>query len=198
MTTFAIAIFFILATPGPGVLSLAGVGSAFGYRAAWAYGTGLFVGSNLVMIAVASGLAAVILAHQGLRVVFIVLSSGYLFYLAMRVAMAGSKIGFLEAAQPPGFWGAIVLQVFNPKAYAVGTFTFSNFSFWPENLAGEISLKFLILNLIWIPIHMVWMWAGVTLQRLDLSPSVQRVINVTMAIALVLVVAVALYTSLRR
>ena len=119
MLSFAAAILAILASPGPGVLSLAGVGSAFGYRAAWAYGTGLFVGSNLVMLAAASGLAALLIARQDIRLVFMVLSSAYLLYLAARVALAGSKVGFMEATHPPGFWGAIVLQIFNPKAYAV-------------------------------------------------------------------------------
>ncbi|MGB0853473.1 MAG: LysE family translocator, partial [Pikeienuella sp.] len=33
MLTFAAAVFFLLITPGPGVLSLAGVGASFGYRA---------------------------------------------------------------------------------------------------------------------------------------------------------------------
>jgi len=195
MIGFAVALLAILGSPGPGVLSLAGVGSAFGYRAAWAYGSGLFVGSNLVMLAAASGLAALLLARQDIRLIFMILSSGYLLYLASRVALAGSKIGFIEATHPPGFWGAIVLQVFNPKAYAVGTFAFSNFPFWPESLIVEITLKFIILNLIWIPIHMIWMWAGVTLGKLDLAPHVQRIINMIMAGALVAVVIVALFAA---
>ena len=195
MLTFATSLLFILGTPGPGVLSLAGVGAAFGYRQAWIYGTGLFFGSNMVMVVAASGLAALLLADERLRLVFIVLSSGYLFYLAMRVAFAGSRIGFIEAKSPPGFWGAIVLQAFNPKAYAVGTFVFSNFPFWPQSLAIEYALKFIILNAIWIPIHIVWMWAGVSLGQLDLAPAKQRAINIALAVALVCVVVVALYVA---
>jgi len=195
MLLFSIAIFFILVTPGPGVLSLAGVGSAFGYRAAWAYGTGLFIGSNMVMLAAASGLAALLLANNQLRLIFVILSSAYLFYLAARIALAGSKIGFLEATQPPGVWGAILLQVFNPKAYAVATFTFSNFAFWPQSLTIEIVIKFIILNTIWIPIHIAWMWLGVTLRRLNLAQTTQRIINITMAAALIIVVSVAMYAA---
>jgi threonine/homoserine/homoserine lactone efflux protein len=195
MLSFATALLAILGSPGPGVLSLAGVGSAFGYRAAWAYGTGLFVGSNLVMLAAATGLAALLLARQDIRLIFMILSSGYLLYLASRVALAGSKIGFIEATHPPGFWGAIVLQVFNPKAYAVGVFTFSNYPFWPESLIVEIALKFVILNAIWIPIHIIWMWAGVSLGQLNLAPRIQRTINLVMAAALIAVVLVALFVA---
>ena len=197
MLIFTLALLGILGSPGPGVLSLAGVGAAFGYRPAWAYGTGLFVGSNLVMLAAATGLAAAFLARPELRLIFAALSSGYLLYLASRVALAGSKIGFIEASKPPGFWGAIVLQIFNPKAYAVGTVVFSNFPFWPQSLTVEIILKFIILNAVWIPIHIIWMWAGVSLRRLDLAPGTQRIINFAMAGALVIVVVLALITTFR-
>ena len=48
MFTFSVAVFFLIATPGPGVLSAAGVGAAFGYKSGMAYVTGLFIGTNLV------------------------------------------------------------------------------------------------------------------------------------------------------
>ena len=100
MGTFTIAIFFLRITPGPGVLSLAGVGSAYGYRQGWAYGTGLFFGSNLVLIAAASGLAALFLADERIRLVFTVLSTAYLLYMAAKIAFSGSKITFIQATRP--------------------------------------------------------------------------------------------------
>lgn len=196
MLTFAIALLFILGTPGPGVLSLAGVGSAFGYRPGWQYGIGLFVGSNLVMLAAATGLAALFLADERLRLVFTVLSAGYLLYLAAKIAFAGSEIAFIKASQPPGFVGGVALQIINPKAYAVGTFVFSNFPFWPQSIVVEIVLKFIILNAIWIPIHIIWLAAGVTLNRMDLAKSTQRAINVAMATAMLVVVGLAIYSSM--
>lgn len=62
MFTFAAAVFFLIVTPGPGVLSAAGVGAAYGFRAGLRYVLGLFIGNNLVVIAVVSGLAALLLA----------------------------------------------------------------------------------------------------------------------------------------
>ncbi len=196
MLTFTIAIFFLLITPGPGVLSLAGVGSAYGYRAGWAYGTGLFFGSNGVMLAAATGLAALFLADGRIRLVFTVLSTLYLLYLAAKIAFAGSKIAFIESNRPPGFLGGIALQVINPKAYVVGTFVFSNFPIWPQSLLVEIIIKFAILNAIWIPIHIAWMAAGVTINRLSLPHSTQRAINMAMAAAMLLVVGIAMTSTL--
>ena len=58
MFAFAAAVFFLLITPGPGVLSTAGVGAGFGFRPGARYVLGLFLGTNLVALAVVSGLAA--------------------------------------------------------------------------------------------------------------------------------------------
>ncbi|NKB51987.1 MAG: LysE family translocator [Rhizobiaceae bacterium] len=196
MSTFAVAIFFLLITPGPGVLSLAGVGSAYGYRAGWAYGTGLFFGSNAVLLAAATGLAALFLADERIRLVFTFLSTAYLLYMAAKIAFAGSKIAFIQSTRPPGFWGGIALQIINPKAYVVGTFVFSNFSIWPDSLLVEVIIKLLILNAIWIPIHILWMAAGVTINRLTLAHSTQRMINMGMAAAMLLVVGIAMWSTL--
>lgn len=195
MLTFLTAIFLLLVTPGPGVLSLAGVGSAFGYRAGWAYGTGLFVGSNAVMVAAAAGLAALFLANENLRLVFTILSTAYLLYLAAKIAFAGSKIAFIESSRPPGLWGGIALQAINPKAYAVGTFVFSNFPIWPSSFGIEVLLKFILLNAVWIPIHIAWLAAGVTVNRLDLARKTQIAINVGMALAMLIVVGLATWSA---
>ena len=195
MLSFAIAIFFLLITPGPGVLSLAGVGSGFGARAGWGYGVGLFFGSNAVLIAAAAGLAALFLADDRIRLTFTILSTAYLVYMAAKIAFAGSKIAFMESSKAPGLWGGITLQIINPKAYVVGTFVVSNFSFWPQNLVIEVIIKLIILNAIWIPIHILWLYAGVSLNRLALNYRTQRIITLTMAVAMLVVVAIAMWST---
>lgn len=196
MLTFAAAVFLLIVTPGPGVLSTAGVGAGFGYRAGLRYLSGLFIGTNLVAAAVVSGLAALVLADPRLRSVLFVLSFGYLAYLAFRIAFAGARIAFIERARPPGVWGGIVLQAVNPKAYAVNTAFFTGFGFLPESYAAEVAIKFAIMNAIWVPIHLLWLWAGVSLHRLDLSDRAHRVINIGMALAMLAVVALAVLAPL--
>lgn len=194
MLTFIAAVFFLLATPGPGVLSTAGVGSAFGARAGIRYVAGLFIGNNVVALAVISGLAALVLAVPGLRLILSLASTGYLLYLAFRIATAGSKIAFIEAAHQPGLWDGIALQAINPKAYAVNTALFSGFAFLPDAAGTEVVAKLLILNAIWLPIHFAWLGAGVALRRLDLSPRAQRAINIAMALSMLTVVALAVFS----
>lgn len=191
MLTFAAAVFFLIITPGPGVLSTAGVGSAFGGRAGTRYVLGLFIGTNLVALAVVTGIAAVILADHRIRSLLFVLSTAYLLYLALRIALSGSRIAFIEARKAPGTLNGIALQLINPKAYAVNTTLFAGFSFLPQHLVTETALKFAIMNAIWIPIHFLWLWAGMRLHQLDLPERRHRAINIFMSLSMLAVVALA-------
>lgn len=197
MLTFTAAVILLFITPGPGVLSTAGFGAAYGFRPSLRYVLGLFLGTNMVMFAVISGLAAVVLSVPGLRIVLMAASVGYLIYLAARIAFAGSRIAFIEAKTPPGVVGGLLLQAINPKAYAVNTSLITGFSFAPDNLAFELTMKVIIANAIWIPVHLGWLWAGVALHRLDLPHHVQRRINIGMALCMLGVVALALWSALR-
>jgi len=194
MIIFLTAVFFLFITPGPGVLSTAGVGSAFGAHAGYRYVFGLFIGTNLVALAVVTGLAALILAQPALRTLLMYASISYLCYLAARIALAGSNIAFVKAARAPGIRDALMLQAINPKAYVVNTAMFTGFEFgiplWQETL-----WKFLLINLIWIPIHLLWLAAGIGLQKMALPARGQRVINLFMALSLLVVVYLAVTMS---
>ena len=195
MAAFAVAVFFLIITPGPGVLTTAGIGAAFGYGPGLRFLVGLFIGTNLTTLAVASGLAAAALALPGLRFVLLLGSTGYLAYLAARIALSGARVAFIESRRPPGVINGILLQFINPKAYAVNTVLLSGFQFWTGALWVEVAIKMLIMNLVWIPVHLLWLAAGVSLRRLDLSSRTQRVINILMALAMLAVVMITLLAT---
>ena len=108
----------------------------------------------------------------------------YLGYLAFRIALAGSKISFIEMIKAPGFMTGMTLQFINPKAYAVHTTFFTGFAFYPDSFTIEISLKFLIMNFIWIILHLAWLYAGCKIHELNLSSSAQKWVNLLMAASL--------------
>ncbi|MEX0369842.1 MAG: LysE family translocator [Tateyamaria sp.] len=196
MLTFAAAVFFLIITPGPGVLSAAGVGAAYGMRSGVRYVLGLFLGNNLVILAVLTGLAALVLANPVVRTALFVLSTAYLLYLAARIAFAGAKLAFAPADTEPGVINGILLQPINPKAYAVNTALFSGFALMPDAMVAEAAWKLVIVNAIWVPIHVAWVWAGVRLKRLNLPPQQQKRINYGMAGSMLLVVALAILSEL--
>ncbi len=193
MLSFAAAVFFLIITPGPGVLSTAGVGAAHGTGPGLRYVAGLFVGNNIVLAAVITGLAAILLSVPGLRWVLMGLSIAYLLYLAGKIAFAGTRIAYIEATSAPGMMAGILLQPINPKAYAVFTTIVGGFNFHPESAPLEIAMKFVIFTSMSFPIHFLWNLIGASLKRLPFGPKGQRAINVGMAISMLLVVALAAY-----
>ena len=196
MIAFGMAVFLLLFTPGPGVLSLASVGAAFGFRAGIGYLSGLFIGNNLVCFAVISGLATVMLANPVIRLLLLIMSAAYLGYLAFRIAFAGAKITFIQVSKP-GLLAGATLQLINPKAYAVHITLFSGFAFYPGNFFVEVTLKLLIANVIWILLHFSWLYAGVMVNQLELPEQTKRVINLLMAVCLLAVVSLSIWSIIR-
>ncbi len=180
-----------MGTPGPGVLSLAGVSSAYGVRSGVQYLLGLLIGNALTGLIVASGLAAAILAVPVIRNVLLYASVGYLLYLAAKIAFAGSRIAFIFSDSAPGFFSGITLQLINPKAYVVNTAFFTGFPIMPDNFLLETLIKFALINSIWIPIHFTWLYAGISLKKLALRQEIQRAINIVMALLMLLAIAMA-------
>ncbi len=195
MLTFAISVFLLIVTPGPGVLSTAGFGAAYGFKKSLRYVFGLFLGTNLVFFAVATGLIAILLSIPSSRIFLLILSTCYLFYLASKIALAGSNIAFVKAKAPPGVISGILLQAINPKAYVVNTTFVSGFAFYQSSFAVELIIKFFIMNSIWIPLHLLWLYVGTVLHELNLSNRNQRIINIMMSISMVLVVVISILYS---
>ena len=71
---------------------------------------------------------------------------------------------------------------------------FTGFVLFPGSLLTETLVKFLVINLIWVPIHLVWLAAGNLVNQLDLSPQTHFRINCAMALAMVIVVGLAIFS----
>ena len=196
MLTFVVAALLLIVTPGPGVLSLAGVGSAFGFRPGIKYFIGLFVGNNLVGFFVVSGLGALLMANPSTRTVLMIFSSIYLAYLAVSIAFSGSKIRFKAYAFMPGLKSGILLQIINPKAYVVNSTMYSGFLLFENAYFFEVFIKFLIVNAIWLPAHFLWLYFGVLIKGLHLPSKTQRLINYFMAISMISVVGLSAISAL--
>jgi len=76
----------------------------------------------------------------------------------------------------------------------VNTMLFSSFAFYPESFAMETTLKLIINNSMWIPIHVLWLYAGVKVSQLNLPTHTHRVINLIMAGCLLAVVGLSVWS----
>ena len=191
MLSFTAALLLIMLTPGPAVLTAAGFGASYGFRRSAGFVFGLLIGANLILLAVVTGFAAVLFSVPWLRLVLVAASLGFLLYLASKIALAGVKLAVISSPRPPRIIGGILIQTVNPKAYAVMTSMVTGFNYAPDAVGFELTTKILIANAIWLPMHFLWLWAGVQLHGLNLSDRTQRWINFIMAGGLVVVVVLS-------
>ena len=188
MTSYIIISFLMMVTPGPGVLSLAGVGAGFGWRVGIMYLIGLFLGTNGVALLVVLGFKQFLFEIDGVELTFLVLSLSYLSFLSWRIATSDNKTGFKETSKAPKLYEGIFLQFVNPKAYVVQGHLFVVLSLGINSYNTEILTKFLIVNSIWIPIHILWLWLGISLKKWSLASNKQVWVNRGMGLALFAVV----------
>ena len=195
MLTFTIAIFLMIITPGPGVLSLAATGSGFGWKAGILYLAGLLIGTNTVLVFVVTGFKGFLFEIPWVEPVFLIISLSYLTWIAWRIASAGNEIKFKKSKNEPTFFEAIFLQIINPKAYLVNGILFAGFPLKNFSLQQEILIKALIINLVWIPVHFFWLWLGIKLRQWGLNKGKQAIVNKVMAFCLLVVIGLAAFSE---
>ena len=188
MITYIIISFLMMVTPGPGVLSLAGVGAGFGWKVGMMYLIGLFFGTNGVALLVVLGFKQFLFEIDGVEITFLMLSLSYLSFLSWRIATSENKTGFKQSLKAPKLYEGIFLQFVNPKAYVVQGHLFVVLSLGMASYSTEIIVKFIIVNSIWIPIHLLWLWLGISLKKWSLAVNKQIWVNRGMGLALFAVV----------
>ena len=188
MIAYIIISFLMMVTPGPGVLSLAGVGAGFGWKVGMMYLIGLFFGTNGVALLVVLGFKQFLFEIEGVELTFLFLSLSYLSFLSWRIATSENKTGFKQSLKAPKLYEGIFLQFVNPKAYVVQGHLFVVLSLGMASYNAEILTKFFIVNSIWIPIHLFWLWLGISLKRWSLASNKQVWVNRGMGLSLFAVV----------
>ena len=58
------------------------------------------------------------------------------------------SLAFIRKPKPPGLRGGVLLQLVNPKSYAVNAALFSGFVIYPDQPTLETVLKFIVMNAI--------------------------------------------------
>jgi threonine/homoserine/homoserine lactone efflux protein len=179
----------IMGTPGPATISLTATGSAYGIRRSLAYLAGIVAGTVAVLLAVASGITAALLALPAVRPGLVAAAVAYILWLAYHIATAPPLSEAVAGAQPPGLTGGALLGIANPKAWVAIAAVFAG-----SRLAGgdvlDASAKVGVLTLMIVLINGTWLAAGASLAPLLRDPSRARIVNV--ALAAVLVVAAGL------
>jgi threonine/homoserine/homoserine lactone efflux protein len=181
----------IMGSPGPATISLVAVVSANGMRRSLRYFLGLIVGTALVLVAVATGITAALLAVPAIRTVLIAISAAYILWLAYHIATAPPLATRNAAADAPSLAGGTLLGVANPKAWVAIAAVFASARL-ADTATIDAAAKTLVLSLMIVLIMTAWLTAGASLAPLLREPRRAHIINSILAAALVAATALAL------
>lgn len=197
MDTAALGIFLtaavgLLGSPGPAIAALIAVGRARGLVGGLPYFLGLQLGLATAAGITAAGLFSLLAAFPSALRVMTIAATVYLIYLAYKIA--SSPVG--ETAQASNGAHAspaagFLLGVTNPKAYLAFASLLASYTLIKGSAQQDALAKWFLLVAVMIVVDIVWLYAGVFLRGLILSPNGERVLNVTLGLTVLIAAGLA-------
>jgi len=175
--------FVMSITPGPNNLMLTASGANFGYRLTLPQVLGCVMGNVALTMIACNGLGQLFVAFPLAQTVLRTGGALYLVWLAWKLAQ--SRIGDAQALRPLTFLEGVMFQAFNPKSWIRAITLASVFMPAGANpLTAGLTIS-LIGGVIGFPCISAWALFGVAMRSVLTDPRRQRVFNLAMAAALV-------------
>ncbi|SDU43409.1 LysE family translocator [Stappia sp. ES.058] len=190
-----LAAFPLMGSPGPATMSLAGLGTAFGFRSSLSYLLGIIAGTTVVLLLIATGATALVLAQPLLLTALTIVAGIYILYLAWKIAMAPVGPMPLRLEQAPAFVPGFSLAIANPKAFAAIGAVYAGHTLVADSPMVDAVLKLAALALVIMIVNTLWLGFGATFSRVLTSPVAGRVANILFASMLVVSVGFALIAA---
>ena len=183
-------------TPGPNNTMLMASGVHFGFRRTLAHLMGVQLGFGFMVVAVGLGLHTVLAQFPAFYDLVRFAGAAYMVWMAWSLASARPHVAVLAAlddglhsaqdeAKPLGFWGAVLFQWVNPKAWVMAVTIMS--AYMPP---GAGLLQIAPLGMLYValgfPCSSVWVGFGSALRSYLQDAFRMRVFNCSMAAALLL------------
>jgi len=182
----------LMGSPGPATLSVAAIGGAYGARGGLSYLAGIVIGTTGVLLIVASGLTAAILAEPALARAVGFAAAAYILYLAWRIASAPPLGKEGPAVRAPSLPAGFLLAIANPKAYAAIGAVYSGNVLVDHDILLDAGMKIAVLTCMILATNSVWLVFGSLVSGVLRDPRWSRVANIAFALALLVSVAFAL------
>ncbi len=183
-------------TPGPNNTMLMASGVHFGFRRTLAHLMGVQLGFGFMVVAVGLGLHTVLAQFPAFYELVRFAGAAYMVWMAWSLASARPHVAVPAAlddglhsaqneAKPLGFWGAVLFQWVNPKAWVMAVTIMS--AYVPP---GAGLLQIAPLGMLYValgfPCSSVWVGFGSALRSYLQDAFRMRVFNCSMAAALLL------------
>ena len=187
-----VAAFPLMGSPGPATISLAGVGTGFGFRNGLQYLIGIVLGTIGVLILVATGITTLVLAIPTFVTVLTTIAVVYILYLAWKIATAPILATDVTTSIAPSLASGFVLAIANPKAFAAIGAVYTSQTLINNNLIADSALKISALTVVIVLVNTAWLLFGSFFSRLLHHRILGRVANLAFAVMLLVSVALAL------
>ncbi len=193
LSLFTLAALVLLGSPGPAIAALVAVGRKRGFAKGLSFYGGLQVGLALAAGVSAAGLFSLIQVFPIITFTMTVVAALYLAYLSYKIATAPvgpqeTKGGSDFASTP---LGGFVLGITNPKAYVAFVSLMASYSVVRSNTFADSAAKWLLCVIVMIVVDIVWLWLGVVIQKANLKPKAERVLNIVMGGTILLTAVLA-------
>ena len=166
----------VMGTPGPSTMAVMATAAAFGVRRALGFVSGAIAGTIAVLLAVATGVVALLISIQGL---------GFLLTLASLSKQTAD-------AAAPSLAAGFLLAIANPKAWFAIAAVFTGSTLLESSRELDALLKAAVLAVMIVLIHLCWLLGGVSLAGFLRDPLRSRIVNVLFGLILVGTTALAL------
>ncbi|MFC3208078.1 LysE family translocator [Aquamicrobium soli] len=171
-------------TPGPNNLMLLSSGVNFGFSRSIPHMLGIGIGFVVLLLAVGSGLGAVLSAFPALHTALKIAGSAYLLYLAWKIAMTRSVSGREgQNVRPLTFLDAAAFQWVNPKAWVMAVTAMAVYSD-PRSPFVSVLLISAAFGIVNLPCISVWAGFGTALRGFLADPVRLKWFNIAMGLLL--------------
>ena len=181
----------IMGSPGPATISLVAAGSVRGVRRSVPYLFGIIIGTTLVLVAVATGITAALLAIPAIGSVLIWISVAYILWLAYQIATAPPLSKLTGASNAFSLMSGAILGIANPKAWVAIAAVFASVHL-ADAPTNDTAAKIVVLTVTIIVICAAWLVAGRSIAPLLRDPRRARLVNAALAVGLVGATALAM------
>lgn len=170
-------------TPGPNNVMLWASGVQFGMRRTVPHLVGISLGVGSMALLAAAGFGVVVTTVPAVEVVFKVVGSLYLLYLAYRIA-GGSATSRGDVAKPLSLAQSVAFQYVNPKAWVFVLAAVSTFRPAGTSVAVGSLLMAGVMMVVIVPCASLWAAAGTVLSRYLADQRRSRVFRISLGLLL--------------
>ncbi len=155
----------MVATPGPANMILLNAGSKFGFKKAIPFVFGIILSKQLIIWPIGFGILTFFELFPNFVYFIKFLSCTYIIWLAWKLSNFKIKDN-KELEKPPSFFHGLPVHPTNPKAWAMVSVGFSNYTNPNESLLISTLILATIFIIIQFIFHNLWCFFGVQLKKI--------------------------------